>query len=190
MAETPTLRDAIRSCEEIAAGNNSTLFHAARLLPRYRRDLFSVTYAAMRVIDDRVDEGFLTLPENEREAQRAVVSGEVETWRLETAEQSATGALPATVSTAFSGLVASSDLGPGPWNGLAAALQEDVAEREMAEWRDFEAYAEGATVAPAEIFIYLLACKETNSGFVTDCHGRRSTTPAIWGCFAVRSYLA
>ena len=68
-----SLRDAVAACETIAAGNNSTLFHAARLLPRHRRDVFSVAYAAMRVIDDIVDEEFLTLPPEVRDSQRPLV---------------------------------------------------------------------------------------------------------------------
>lgn len=158
------LRDAIAGCEAIAARNNSTLFHASRALPRFRRDLFAVTYAAMRVIDDRVDEGFLGLAPEQRTAQRKAVAEEVEAWRRQTAENALDGPLPVEVATAFRALVTPSDLGPGPWNGLAAALQEDVAEASMADWAAFERYAGGATVAPAEIFIYLLAARETTAG--------------------------
>ncbi|NQW08484.1 MAG: squalene/phytoene synthase family protein [Alphaproteobacteria bacterium] len=159
-----TPRDAIAACEAIAARNDSTLFHASRALPRFRRDLFAVTYAAMRVIDDRVDEDFLSLSTELRDAQRLAIVAEVEAWRRQTAEGAHDGPLPVAIATAFRALVAPSDLGPGPWNGLAAALQEDAAEATMADWQAFDRYAQGATVAPAEIFIYLLAADETPAG--------------------------
>lgn len=158
------LRGAIAACEAIAARNDSTLFHASRALPRFRRDLFAVTYAAMRVIDDRVDEDFLSLPAERRASGRLAMAAEVEAWRRQTAEGAAEGPLPTSVATAFRALVTPSDLGPGPWTGLAAALQEDVTEAAMADWAAFDRYAQGATVAPAEIFIYLLAAEQTPSG--------------------------
>lgn len=158
------LREAVAACEKIASGNNSTLFHAARLLPRHRRDVFSVAYAAMRVIDDAVDEEFLTLPEAERSRTRAAMLEKVEAWRLHTAEGIGAGALPEAVARGFDLVVRPSDMGPGPWNGLAEALKEDVAEAPMDDWAAFERYAEGATVAPAIIFIYLLACREIPGG--------------------------
>jgi presqualene diphosphate synthase len=159
-----SLRDAVAACETIAAGNNSTLFHAARLLPRHRRDVFSVAYAAMRVIDDIVDEEFLTLPPDVRDSQRPVIAARVEAWRRQTAENAIPGPLPELVARGFELVIRPSDLGPAPWDGLAAALQEDVAEAPMDDWAAFERYAEGATVAPAMIFIYLLGCREVPGG--------------------------
>ena len=155
----PSLRAALADCEAIAVRNDSTLFHAARLLPRYRRDFFAASYAAMRVIDDAVDEGFMTRPPAERDAGRAAMTAEVEAWRRQTADGAPDGPLPATVATGFRATVGRSDLGPGPWDGLAAALSEDVAEAAMQDWPAFERYADGATVAPATVFIYLLACR-------------------------------
>jgi len=165
-SRTAPLRDAVAACETIAKGNNSTLFHAAALLPRYRRDVFCVAYAAMRVIDDAVDAEFLGLPPSEREHRRAAMAAKVESWRRQTAEQATQGPLPPLVARGFDLVIHPTDLGPAPWDGLAAALQEDVAEAPMADWAAFERYAEGATVAPATIFIYLLSCREVPGGLV------------------------
>ncbi|HEY9567319.1 MAG TPA: squalene/phytoene synthase family protein, partial [Thalassobaculum sp.] len=152
-------RAAIAACAAIAARNDSTLFHAARLLPRYRRDLFAAAYAAMRVIDDAVDEGFLLRPPGERGAARPAMLAEIEAWRRQTAEAAGAGPLPVPVAAGFRATVGRSDLGPWPWDGLASALAEDAAEAEMPDWTAFERYAEGATVAPAAVFVYLLACR-------------------------------
>lgn len=158
-------REALAACEAVAARNGSTLFHATRALPRDRRDFFSASYAAMRVIDDAVDEGFLPLPAAERRGRRAAMHDAVEAWRGQTADGVATGALDPLLAEGFEAVVRSADLGPGPWNGLARALHEDVDEAAMPDWATFDQYAEGATVAPAEIFIYLLAAETTREGF-------------------------
>ena len=164
MTETTDLRTALAACEAVAARNSSTLYHATRALPAARRDFFAASYAAMRVIDDLVDEDFLVAPADERAARRHSVGEAVEDWRRQTAEGETGGPLPAGLAAGFEAVVRPSDLGPGPWNALAGALTEDVAEAEMADWAAFDRYAEGATVAPAEIFIYLLAADPTPEG--------------------------
>ena len=164
----PALRAALAACEAIAGGNDSTLFHAARLLPRYRREFFAASYAAMRVIDDAVDEGFMTQPPADRDVGRLAMTAEVEAWRRQTADGVDEGPLPAAVAEGFRATVGRSDLGPGPWNGLAAALSEDVAEAAMPDWPAFERYADGATVAPATVFIYLLACRHEGGRYHSD----------------------
>lgn len=164
MTGSGDLRAALAACEAVAARNGSTLFHATRALPAARRDFFSTSYAAMRVIDDRVDEAFLTLPAAERDLRRAATRDAVEAWRRQTAEGEGTAVMDPLLTAGFEAVVRPSDLGPGPWNGLAAALSEDVAEAEMPDWAAFDRYAEGATVAPAEIFIYLLAAEVTPQG--------------------------
>lgn len=176
-ASDPATRAALDACAAIAARNDSTLFHAARLLPGFRRDFFAAAYAAMRVIDDAVDEGFLKLPPLQREAGRAAMAAEVEAWRRQTAEAAAEGPLLATVAAGFRATVGCSDLGPGPWNGLAAAMTEDVAEADMPDWPAFERYADGATVAPATVFIYLLSCRYQDGHY-------RSDLPQVAGYYA------
>lgn len=157
-------KSAIAACEAVAARSRSTLFHATRALPKARRDFFSAAYAAMRVIDDAVDEEFLVLPEDRRAQERSAVHARIDAWRRLTAEGEATGALAPLLGEGFEAVVRPSNLGPGPWNGLAAALHEDADEAAMPDWAAFERYAEGATVAPAEIFIHLLASERTECG--------------------------
>ncbi|MDG2123808.1 MAG: hypothetical protein P8J87_08940 [Verrucomicrobiales bacterium] len=57
-----------------------------------------------------------------------------------------------------------STLGAGPWVGLGAALVDDIRERRLGKWEDFLGYCSGATVAPAHIFLYVLACSESGGG--------------------------
>lgn len=72
--------------------------------------------------------------------------------------------MPAAIARALMATAGRSDLGDWPWRALAGALSVDVEEREMADWNDFLAYCEGATVAPAAIFIYLLAAEVGRDG--------------------------
>ncbi len=53
---------------------------------------------------------------------------------------------------------------PDPWTRLAGAMMRDVEERPMADWDAFLAYAEGATAAPAAVFIEILALAEGAEG--------------------------
>ena len=151
-------------CEQIAARNNSTLYHATRQLSEARRNFFAATYAPMRLIDDRVDEDFMLMEEVERDAARADYLQEIEDWRRVMAEGQGLSSMPVEVVTAVNAVVRPTNLASSPWNELAKALSSDVREEAMQDWPDFEAYAEGATVAPATIFIFLLAADELPDG--------------------------
>ena len=145
-------------CRDIAGRANANFLHAARLLPRGRQDFFFATYAAMRVIDDLVDEEFLPLPADEREAGRPEIARAIEDWTIQcTGDEATSGPLQADIAAAVAATAGQSDLGVWPWHALAAAMRIDAEEREMRTWDDFLEYCAGATVAPAAIFVYLLA---------------------------------
>jgi presqualene diphosphate synthase len=145
-------------CREIAGRANANFLHAARLLPRVRQDFFFTTYAAMRVIDDLVDESFLTLKPEMRERRRPDVLSEISCWTDQcTGHEDASGPLHADIAAALANTAGRADLGAWPWYALAGAMRADAEEREMRSWDDFLEYCAGATVAPAAIFIYLLA---------------------------------
>ena len=152
-------------CREIAGRTNANFLHAARLLPGFRQDYFFATYAAMRVIDDRVDEDFLTLTTEHRDAGRDEARRAIVDWLDQsTVFGAAAGPLHPDGVAALADTAGRSDLGTWPWHALAGALLSDVEEREMRSWADFLDYCAGATVAPAAIFIYLLAARYDPAG--------------------------
>ncbi|MBO6558960.1 MAG: squalene/phytoene synthase family protein [Nisaea sp.] len=158
----------IAFCREIAGRANANLLHAARLLPPPRQDFFFASYAAMRLIDDRVDDDFLMRPAPARTETRELMLQEIDAWEGQCLGHAEQGPLPDPVRRAMQDIVLVSDLGETPWRGLADAMRRDVEEREMADWEDFLSYAEGATVAPATVFIYLLAAQPGRTGFHCD----------------------
>lgn len=152
-------------CREIAGRANANLLHAARLLPGTRQHFFFATYAAMRLIDDAVDDGFLCRPAEDREHERGAMLVDIDNWQSQCLGERVEGPLPAQVYRALQATAHCSDLGETPWTGLANAMRYDVREQPMPDWEDFLSYAEGATVAPATIFIYLLGAKPADRGF-------------------------
>lgn len=163
----PAAARGLELCREIAGRANANFLHAARLLPRPRQDFFFATYAAMRVIDDFVDETFLTQAPERREKERETALHTVSNWTEQCVSfQAHPGPLHPDIVAALAETAGRSDLGPWPWPALAGAMHADVEEREMRSWSDFLAYCDGATVAPAAIFIYLLAADpDSERGF-------------------------
>ncbi|UUX50107.1 squalene/phytoene synthase family protein [Nisaea acidiphila] len=164
LTELAGARD-IAFCREIAGRANANLLHAARLLPQSRQAFFFASYAAMRLIDDAVDDGFLVRPATDRAAARSEMLAAIDHWEAQCLGRAEEGPLPAPVQRALRRIVRISDLGDTPWRGLAEAMRRDARETPMVEWEDFLAYASGATVAPATIFIYLLAADPSEEGF-------------------------
>lgn len=161
----PSLERDLAICRDIASRSKANLLHAAHLLPRQRQQFFFISYAAMRLIDDQVDDDFLMRPATERAEMRADMLAAIDRWEAQCLGTAEEGPLPAPVRRAMQAIVQPSDLGDGPWRGLADAMRRDAKERPMRDWQDFLGYAAGATVAPATIFIYLLSATPTPEGF-------------------------
>ncbi len=171
--ETITMGRALEYCDRISSKGNNYLKRVARFLPnKTKYHLFCATYAAMRVIDDAVDEQFLARPEDERSDGRQAMLGTVDKW-LTQSEQAAAGAYR-TISSSFEPFVfealnlvlRGTQLGLAPWRKLATSMRRDVREEGFQTWNDFLSYCEGACVAPATIFLYILGCdvdREKNS---------------------------
>ncbi|MBF0164242.1 MAG: squalene/phytoene synthase family protein [Magnetococcales bacterium] len=159
----PPSPDAV--CHAIARRNGSPLFLVSRLLGGAKRRLFISAYAAMRVIDDLVDENFFAMSHDQRRVERDRILERVETWRLQARAASRGGFAPREdsfhpdVFLALNDTIGQSDVGDWPWNALADAMRHDVHEQEIVTWEDFLAYCEGATVSPAATFAYILACE-------------------------------
>lgn len=155
------------ACNDLAAAKNANLYRAAMRLSPERQRFFLAAYASMRVIDDIVDDGFLELPDAQRDAEREFVLQTIHRWQTQVAAAKAgmenpspkEGPLDHAVYEALRQTLGCSDLSADPWIELADALHRDIAEEPMDEWDDFIAYCEGATAAPASIFVYLLSAR-------------------------------
>jgi len=141
----------------------NNMARVATALPWPKQVVFHVAYAAMRIIDDFVDDDFLARTAEERAITREPALARLERWRLDAAAAAAGRYAPepgddeALYFQALQAVCAPKGaIGPLPFNGLAGALEADIRERPLARWSDFHAYAEGAAVAPASIFVTLL----------------------------------
>ncbi|AUG51654.1 squalene/phytoene synthase family protein [Thalassospira marina] len=168
--------DPFFACKELAAAKNANLYRAAMRLNAARQRFFLAAYASMRVIDDIVDDGFLEKSDAERDSLRDETFDIIDRWQdqIEAAKVMAdnpwpdVGPLPAAVYEALTLTLGESDLSVDPWVKLADALRKDVAEDPLDEWDDFIAYCEGATAAPASIFVYLLSARfDDEIGYVS-----------------------
>lgn len=154
----------------IARASKSPMERAAAALDPLRYQVFCATYASMRVIDDYVDDAFLALPPATRASERETARAVVADWRSAATARLATGDLlenPARFRDVLAALEAThavAKLDPGPWDRLAGAMTRDVDERPMPDWDAFLAYAEGATAAPAAVFIEILALRPGADG--------------------------
>ncbi len=152
-------------CAAFVAARPSNVTRLAARLSPFRRALFFPAYCAMRSIDDAVDEGFLRLDAAARRAARPAMAARLAAWQRH-AEAAAGGRYRGgatgdddTVFAAIDATLGRSAMGPAPFRALAAALRRDVEERPLASWGDFLDYAEGAAVAPAALFVFILACR-------------------------------
>lgn len=151
-------------CRNLVVGRGSPLVQVAAALPAARQDLFYPAYAAMRIIDDFVDDDFLARPIDRRHSDRSAAKERVAIWRQQTEAASlgrhaniAADPQNAQVYEALRTTLGQGTLGPAPWQALAGAMLHDLSEHTLVTWDDFDTYAEGAAVAPAAIFIYILA---------------------------------
>tara|TARA_B100000676_G_scaffold178281_1_gene175060 strand:+ start:5147 stop:6112 length:966 start_codon:yes stop_codon:yes gene_type:complete len=171
MGLAPDVKAAQAWCEAFVAARPSNVTRLAGLLPARKRPLFYPAYCAMRLIDDEVDEGFLGQGDAGRAASRGAMATRVEAWRsfaldavAGTYNSGSASGDDDTIFTAMNASLGTGEMGPGPWNGLADAMQRDVEERPLATWGDFLDYTEGAAVAPASVFVYILACDVKRDG--------------------------
>jgi phytoene/squalene synthetase len=166
--------DGFALCERIASAGRNNLWQAAlRLSDRERYRFFVATYASMRWIDDQVDDGFLALPPGERALRRGEFLERIERWRswigaaFEGRFVPDPGIPSAEIYVALQAVVRHADLGSWPWHLLADSLRRDVAEEPVLTWQEFFEYCEGATEAPAAVFLFLLGWEKAPEGRLT-----------------------
>lgn len=158
-------------CAAITRKGGSNLWYVSQSLPLDKQRFFTSAYASMRYIDDCVDEDFLQRDSSQRVEQRDSFLRKVDIWEEKT-RQAVSGcvSVPDTADNmaplyrALAATVGKSDLGDGPWRDMACAMRRDVCEVRIAGWDDFYAYCDGATVAPATVYLYVLACQTDDTG--------------------------
>jgi phytoene synthase len=166
MSSRLELDSALARCAEIVHRRPTHLGSAAAgLNDARRRALFLASYASMRIADDLVDEQFLTGPKEERVSQRPRVQAALRRWLLQS-EWAAEGRFEADADslepelfTALSELLGPTQLNAEPWQKLAASLARDLDERPVQDWEDFLGYCEGACIAPASVFVYIVSAR-------------------------------
>ncbi|MEQ9488694.1 MAG: squalene/phytoene synthase family protein [Alphaproteobacteria bacterium] len=188
-------RDDIRHCLAVAEASQSNLWLVGRLLKPQRRAFFAASYASMRVIDDFVDDDFLQRSDEARQAGRTEAAGVVDAWEAASGKAAHGDVLPDSGfdDRLFTGLAATlgcSDLGDRPWRRMAQAMRHDVNEERFVTWGDFETYCEGATVAPASVFLYVLAMRgDADAGFVSGLPGAANDPADLARDMGVFCYL-
>ena len=157
--ETISIKKSIAFCRGVARRANANFSYAATLLPVRKREFFYASYAAMRIIDDIVDDEFMVLSQNERRAIRGKYRNILKSWLKQVChlDDKTKGPLDIRVITALQNTVGKSDMGTTHWQELAGALKMDILESSMRTWNEFINYCEGATVSPASIYIYISA---------------------------------
>ena len=162
LIKTKEVKAGLATCRQVAKKANANFFYASQILKTPRREFFYATYAAMRVIDDVVDEKFLKLDAKSRNKLQTNFERKLSIWlqqvlRLEIVD----GPLSPGIIYALKYTIGRSDLTKSVWSDLAVSLAMDIKGTDMHSWDDFLKYCEGATVAPASIYIYLLAATYT-----------------------------
>lgn len=160
----------LQICKEVTRKGGSNLSLISKGLSKPRQNLFAPCYASMRLVDDLVDEKFLTLGDVERQNEKENFLDRLSAW-----EDMSVGAvegiyvpshynfkLPDDIAGAvFRGLsvtLGRSNLGTTPWTAMASAMRRDVEEKPILTWADFDDYGWGATVSPTAVFLYILTC--------------------------------
>ena len=154
----PAIGLAYQYCERIAKRNRPYLYLVARYFQdseKYRA--FCSTYASMRVIDDQID----SIPWRGRlgSAQKLRYRKEIQNW-LEKIEACQNGdSVRQPIFLALQDTFKRFPIPLFPWRNLARAMQKDVGKDSFSTLPEFVQYAEGAAIAPATVFMFLLTAQ-------------------------------
>jgi len=156
---------------------NPILDIAARFWEKDRYEAFKVCYRSMRVIDDLVDNRKATgieITEDEIKIIKEQILNWLESLKNNTPIDSFQGDLLKTINEF--------NIPLWPWERLAKAMIYDLKHDGFKTFLVFLRYCEGASVAPASIFIHLCGVKPDRSNVFTDI--RKAARP-----LAIFSYI-
>jgi len=155
---SPVIRLAYQYCERIAKRNRPYLYLVARFFQdKEKFKAFCSTYASMRVIDDQID----SIPWRARlsSPQKILYRKEIRNW-LEKIEACQNGdSVRQPIFMALQDIFEKFPIPLFPWRNLAKAMQKDVGKDSFSSLEEFVQYAEGAAIAPATVFMFLLTAK-------------------------------
>lgn len=160
---TTSLDAAYAECERLAGRDKPHLYAAARLFERPEvRRAFVATYASMRLIDDAVD----GIPHRAQltEDRRQIELERVDTWlgMVKASHKGVTvdGLTWIALADTFSRFAFPLD----PWVNLGMAMSSDVVVSSFETWDELRHYMQGASVAPAIVFMYLVLMRPDQDG--------------------------
>jgi len=163
-ARVNSIQRAYRHCEQIARRNRPYLYLVARYFRgKEKYKAFCSTYASMRVIDDQIDSipGRGTLSSAEKLSYRKEIKG----W-LDKIEACQDGlSLKQPIFLALQDTFKKFPIPLFPWRNLARAMQKDVGKDSFSNLQEFVRYAEGAAIAPATVFMFLLTAKDKGTDY-------------------------
>jgi len=155
--------DDFEAAHALAAKDRSNLYLTSQFLTepeRYRA--FCAMYALMRVIDDAID----NVIDKDRldAAGRAELHADLDRWqaRIEAAYAGQPGDQP--LDRALAWAVQQFPVPIALWHNFVDAMRYDVDHSRFADFAAFVDYAEGATVAPTTIYVYLLVAERSDDG--------------------------
>ena len=160
---TWTLREAMAEAERIASKDRSSLYQASQYFADAARyDAFIAMYAVMRLVDDKVDDAGdkASLPEADRRELHAFLNEWERRIRNAYAGDSFHHPLEASLAWAVKTFPAPIEL----WLSFLDAMRFDVDVPRFENFQMFLEYAEGATVAPTTIYVYLMTAERGADG--------------------------
>ena len=157
------LLEAYDLCDRVARRDKPHLHAAAQYFtsPETRR-AFAATYASMRFIDDFVD----NIPNRSAlsEHTRRVAAQTVEKWLVLVRDARSGQPGPGPVWRALSDTFARFELPLEPWEDLARAMESDLYAAMFRDWNHLRQYMNGASVAPAVVFMHLVMMQPNGRG--------------------------
>jgi len=159
--------EAYRQCAEIAGRNIPNLYLAARFFKsQVIFNAFCAAYASMRMIDDVVD----GLPDREAltDVQRKQLLEKIQSWLGNVRDAFALEPAEGPIWLALSDTFSKFDLPTDPWENLAAAMAMDIEMPYFKDWRTLQKYMQGASVAPAVVFMHLVLTKLEDDEYICE----------------------
>jgi len=159
--------------EAIASRDHNNLYITSSFFKdRMKYKAFCAFYATMRIVDDRIDNLPTSIKQNAESQKRELAV--VNAWKqlvilcklgikptdsqLEACDFTEIEAVCESLIVAFSNFPVPIEL----WTNFFEAMRSDIVAGEFECWSDFLSYAEGATVAPTTIYLFLIAARNNN----------------------------